>query len=115
MARQEKYLISAEGNVHFRIDIVLKDSRTGQPICVLDTKYKAETVPSPEDLAQVIAYATAGGCDDAILIYPAHGSGSFDHRVGHIRVRSIAFSLQDDLEAAGTVFARELLEGLRVA
>jgi 5-methylcytosine-specific restriction enzyme subunit McrC len=113
VAPQEKYLISAEGDVHFRIDIVLKDSRSHRPVCVVDTKYKADPFPSSDDLAQVIAYATAEDCDQAILVYPAPGAALFDRRVGRIRVRSLSFALEGDLEDAGARFAGELLKGLR--
>ncbi|HWN43108.1 MAG TPA: restriction endonuclease [Thermoanaerobaculia bacterium] len=93
----------------FKIDGVLYERSTGQPLLVLDTKYKDEPSPTTADIAQVVAYAEAKGCRDAVLVYPVDLRTSFDIRVGTIRVRTLAFRLDGDLEANGLHFLGRLL------
>jgi len=68
---QERVSITADSSLHFDIDLVLYDGNSGDPICVLDTKYKNAQGPAPSDIAQVVAYASAKKCTKAILIYPS--------------------------------------------
>jgi 5-methylcytosine-specific restriction enzyme subunit McrC len=99
-----------EGEVlSFRIDLVLYDAETGQARCVLDTKYKARERPEPDDVAKIVAYAEMKGCNEAILVYPIPLSKPLDEPVGNIRVQSMTFSLQDNLEETGQAFMRCLL------
>lgn len=71
---------------------------------VMDTKYKADDLPSADDIAQVIAYAESIGCRDAILVYPYGSIKRQDFFVGRIRVRSLAFLIENDIAAAGKGF-----------
>lgn len=78
---------------------------------MLDTKYKAPTAPASSDIAQVVAYAEATGCEEAILVYPMALVEPLDIRVGRIRIRSLTFSLAGDLEQAGYRFLEDVLVG----
>ena len=98
---------SAGNGPHFDIDLVLYDMASGTVRCVLDTKYKAPDTPSTADISQVVAYATAKDCDEAVLIYPTQLPSPLDAFVGEkqkIHVRSLVFALDGDLEAAGQRF-----------
>lgn len=106
---QEQVDIS-NGEFHFNIDLVLYDIAIGNVRCVLDTKYKAPEKPSLDDIAQVVAYAEAKGCKEAILIYPTTLAKSIDTCIGDIRIRSLTFSLKDDLDYAGNAFLKALFQ-----
>jgi 5-methylcytosine-specific restriction enzyme subunit McrC len=93
---------------HFAVDLTLYDATTGRVRAVLDTKYKAPATPAAEDVAQVVAYAEAQRCRDAVLVYPVPLASPLDARVGDIRVRSLTFALAGDLRAAGADFAQAL-------
>lgn len=112
---QHKLSIDEEQGLHFKIDLMLSDAKTGAVRCVLDTKYKGTAHKDFAkdligDLQQIVAYAEATGCREAILIYPKP-AGPFDRQVGDIRVRTLAFSLDGDLEQAGQAFLQTLLRG----
>lgn len=104
---QEKVPLGS--GLSFSIDGVLYDREAGRPVLVLDTKYKDAPSPSAADIAQVVAYAEAKGCRDAILVYPVDLRAPFDIQVGTIRVRTLAFRLEGDLEAHGLQFLGRLL------
>ncbi|MBD2183390.1 restriction endonuclease [Planktothrix sp. FACHB-1355] len=95
--------------IYFDIDLVLQDVATGVAKYVLDTKYKVPTAPASSDIAQVVAYAEATGCEEAILVYPTSLIEPLDIRVGRIIIRSLTFSLAGDLEQAGYIFLQDLL------
>ena len=105
---QEKVAIGGDGRLHFDIDLVLTDDDTGQVRSVLDTKYKDTDYPSEADIQQIVAYAEAKSCNDAVLIYPTRHVISSDIVVGKIRVRRLTFALDGDLEKCGEEFLREL-------
>jgi 5-methylcytosine-specific restriction enzyme subunit McrC len=106
--RQERYNIGSHSGLHFTIDLVVYTA-AGSVRWVGDTKYKApSTTPDSRDILQVVAYAQAKGAPEAVLIYPASLERPIDVNVNGIRVRSLAFSLADDLETAG----RRLVENL---
>ncbi len=105
---QERVELSRANALHFEIDLVLYDYSSGQPLTVLDTKYKAADKPATEDIFQVVAYAETKGCRQAVLIYPTPLPHPLDEQIGDIRVRTLTFSLAGDLEAAGEVFLRQL-------
>jgi len=108
---QEKVDIDEDGYVSFAIDLVLYDKVNNIVRCVLDTKYKTNQTPLPADVSQVATYAIAKNCKDAILVYPTSNILAYDQFIGEsdIRVQSIGFDLNDDIEAAGQVFLRQLL------
>jgi 5-methylcytosine-specific restriction enzyme subunit McrC len=105
---QEKVDVGAENAMRFNIDLVLSDAETGETHCVLDTKYKAKRRPDQSDVSQVITYAEIKDCDQAMLIYPEPLSEPLDEWFGSIRVRSMTFSLEGDLEQAGRSFLKSL-------
>ena len=109
LSAQERVVISDAEHLHFNIDLVLSDASTGRPMCVLDTKYKAKETPDPSDITQVIAYAEIKHCNSALLIYPQPLSKPLDASFGKIRVRSVTFSLEGDLEEAGRLFLDSLI------
>ena len=99
-----------EHKVDFRIDLLLIDRHTGNPLCLLDTKYKSPESPSPDDVQQVIAYAKALSCPEAVLVYPRHLPKPFDHMVGgDTHVWTTTFGLSDDLEAQGQAFLQTVM------
>lgn len=93
------------------VDVVLVDADTGQVRYVLDTKYKVPAgKPSEKDIYQVVAYAQDRHCSEAVLVYPATLPQPLDtHWGGSVRVRSLTFALDGELEAAGLTFFKELL------
>ncbi len=112
LQRQERYAIGRQGALHFVIDLVLYDRVTGQVRCVLDTKYKAPgAMPDAADIAQIIAYAQAKAAPEAILIYPVELAEPVDATVNQIRVRTLTFPLDGDLENAGQRFLQSLAIG----
>lgn len=108
----EEFPISL-GEVHtirFGVDILLTDVSTGKPLCLLDTKYKDVDSPSTSDVQQVIAYAKALGCKEAILVYPTPPKYHFEAHVGgDIHVWTAAFSTEGDLEANGHALLQQVL------
>jgi 5-methylcytosine-specific restriction enzyme subunit McrC len=104
---QEKVSLDSSGTLHFNVDLVLCDAGN-IPLCVLDTKYKTGSGPSPDDVGQVIAYAEAIGCREAILVYPGLLERPLDEYIGSIRVRSLTFAIQGNLAKAGQAFLQRL-------
>jgi len=105
---QERVNIGETGSLYFDIDLVLSEVDTGLTRCVLDTKYKDSGKSAPDDIHQMISYAHTKGCSEAILVYPTPLKQPFDETIRGIRVRSLTFSLDDDLEQAGRAFLQSL-------
>jgi len=105
---QERIPLSA-GGLAFIADGVWYDRATGAARGIFDTKYTTTPEPAADDIAQVVAYAKAKNCRDAALIYPAIPARPVDLLVGDIRVRSLGFPLDDDLDAAGRGVLARLL------
>ncbi len=112
---QESVDIDEAGNINLRIDLVLYLKHTGQPICVLDTKYKTPEKPSQDDIAQANLYADVIGCKQAILIYPEKISRPMDQVVGGIRIQTATFNIGGDIEEGGKEFLDEILEDRIIA
>ena len=108
-----QYSVRFTGADEFRmsIDLLVEDRRTGEPLWVLDTKYKTPERPSESDIQQVIAYAAHRNCRAAGLVYPKALNHPIDGHFGDsgIRVRSLTFDLGEDLEANGQRFLGELI------
>ena len=68
------------------------------------------TFPSSRDVEQIVAYAEIKRCKEAILIYPKSLDQPLDEMFGDIRVRSLSFSLDGDLDLAGRQFIRGLFD-----
>jgi 5-methylcytosine-specific restriction enzyme subunit McrC len=103
----EKVVVGDETKFRFEIDLVLY--KNGKACCVLDTKYKEPDIIKNEDLYQIHYYADLKGTQDAILIYPRHSKKIVvPPSKSGIRVRSLYFSLEGDLDEAGFLFLDEL-------
>jgi 5-methylcytosine-specific restriction enzyme subunit McrC len=105
---QEQVIVGPDQALQFNIDLVLYDSH-GRPQLVLDTKYKTPTGPSNPDFNQVLVYAQAKGCQQAVLVYPERLPRPLDVSLGGVRVRSLTFSLAGDLAENGRRFLAQLL------
>ncbi len=100
--------INISDRISFKTDIVIYENSTGKPCCILDTKYKAPSSPAADDVAQVIAYAVSKQCQEVILVYPTSLKYPLNGLVGNIRVRSLTFSLNSNLQQAGETFLQNL-------
>lgn len=98
---QQRVDISEAGEFCFRIDLVIFDTETDTVRWVLDTKYKRPQAPSTDDIAQVGFYAQLTDCTEAVLLYPSAQTKQLDCMAGDIRVRSLAFDLNGDIDVAG--------------
>ncbi|HEY9892630.1 MAG TPA: restriction endonuclease, partial [Candidatus Sericytochromatia bacterium] len=105
----QQHRVTHDQNYFDRIDLLLCDIETGKVQYVLDTKYKAPDRVDSGDRHQIVAYANAVKCNNAILIYPQHLNHPLDIKNGDLRVRSLNFSLNDDLNEAGKIFLTSLL------
>jgi len=104
---QERHPLSEQ--LHFAIDLVLYDRAEGKAVAVLDTKYKApEHGPETTDVAQVVAYAAAKGVAEALLIYPLALHEPLETTVGGVRVRTVSFALEGDLDNNGMQLLKKL-------
>jgi 5-methylcytosine-specific restriction enzyme subunit McrC len=106
---QERASLDGTSGLYFDIDLVLRDTSSGKIMCVLDTKYKDPATPATDDIAQIVAYAEKMGCQEAILVYPRGLSRPFEALVGDIRVRSLSFPVDGDVDEAGHRFMRTVL------
>lgn len=96
------------GILKFKIDLIVYEVATGKPRYILDTKYKLKL--TNDDVFQVVTYAVSKNCPQAVLVYPTPLTQSLDETLGNIHVRSLVFSLNDDLEKAGKAFLKALLK-----
>lgn len=103
---QERLQLSGDA-ITFVLDILVRD-RSGRPLRVVDTKYKHATAPSFDDVAQVVAYATAVHATEAVLVYPV--PFEWTAMIGPIRVRTVGIRLDGDVNDAADVLSRELLQ-----
>jgi len=106
--KSQERIILGEGAPIFIVDLVLCDALTGQPLGVLDTKYKVPERAGQEDIYQIVTYAKLMNCREAILIYPTRLGQSLDINIGDVHVRSLTFALDGDLEQAGQEFLSKL-------
>ena len=103
---QETVFVGARRELQFTIDLVLYDD-DGRPHTVLDTKYKTPDAAATGDVSQVVTYAQAKGCREAVLVYPQTLARPLDVHVGNVHVRSLAFAPEG--EPAGQEFLAVLL------
>ena len=109
---QETFTIGEKGALRMVMDLVIYDRETRSPLCVLDTKYKAQSTVSNDDYNQAVAYADAAGCENAILIYPKELEYPFDEKPGGIRVKTAVFNISSDMDQAGEKLLARLYEVL---
>ena len=106
---QDRVPLGASHDLYFNIDLTLYDALTGKTLMVLDTKYKSSEAATTKDVAQVIAYAEAKNCMNAVLIYPKPLEQPLDIQVNKIRVRSAVYQLDTELEKSGNQLLQNLL------
>ena len=106
---KQQHRVTHDQNYFDRIDLLLCDIATSKVQYVLDTKYKAPDKVANNDIHQIVAYANALKCQNAILVYPQNLKQPLDIKNDDIRVRSLTFSLDSDLNEAGKTFLTSLL------
>ncbi len=106
---KQQHQVEIGQNRRFSIDLLLCDAATRETLAVLDTKYKAPDKAADADIHQMVSYATATKCNQAILIYPKYLTQPLDVKSDDIRIRSLIFSLDDNLDSAGQTFLKNLL------
>jgi 5-methylcytosine-specific restriction enzyme subunit McrC len=104
---QEQVVVGPNEALRFNIDLVLYDA-LGQPRLVLDSKYKTPEAAGNPDFNQVLVYAQAKGCRQAVLIYPEPLPRPLDVTLAGVRVRSLTFSLQGDVAENGRILLENL-------
>lgn len=105
---QERVPLGPQSDLQLAIDMVVYDE-AGRPFLVLDTKYKSTPKPEAADIQQIVTYAEAKQCPQAILVYPQPLAAPLDLQVGKIRVRTLHFALDAPAAAAGAAFLQRLL------
>ncbi|MEG4631356.1 restriction endonuclease [Microcoleus sp. AR_TQ3_B6] len=106
---KQQHRVTHDQNYFDRIDLLLCDIVTSKVQYVLDTKYKATDKVASNDIHQIVAYANALNCQNAILVYPQNLKQPLEIKHGDIRVCSLTFSLDRDLNEAGKTFLASLL------
>lgn len=104
---QERVTLGPQSELQFDVDLVLYDGN-GRAHTVLDTKYKTPAKPANDDVSQIVTYAKAAGCREAVLIYPMALERPLNVMIGDVHLRSLAFALDSDLEQAGERFLTNL-------
>jgi 5-methylcytosine-specific restriction enzyme subunit McrC len=102
--------VGVGGDLHLRLDLLVSDTRTGNSLVVLDTKYKLDETPADSDRHQVVAYAVAVGAREAWLVYPRAMPLREVANYGGIRVRQIGFDLSGSLCMSGATLVQALGE-----
>ncbi|MDJ0600917.1 MAG: restriction endonuclease [Crocosphaera sp.] len=93
-------------NFSFKIDLIIYNKNTQDNLYVLDTKYK--TTITQNDIYQIITYTFEQNCNYAILITPSPNN-SIDDKVNNIYIRTINFSLDENIETEGNKFLQQLI------
>jgi len=115
LAAQERFDVDAGRQHVAQVDLLIRESRSGSPLAVLDTKYKSSKLPSLADLYQINAYADLVGASFGFLTYPSNQVSRYQTTMGTTRISTLGFDLSGDLEAAGAVFLAQLVEALELA
>jgi 5-methylcytosine-specific restriction enzyme subunit McrC len=105
---QETVYVGDNHDLHLQIDMVLYDEN-GHASAILDTKYKTPSKPSQADISQIVTYAKAKNCHEAILVYPEPLPRPLDIWLDDLHIRSLTFPLDSDLETAGQQFLQNVL------
>ena len=61
------------------------------------------------DISQIVTYALSKNCDEAILLYPTDQIDEIDQQLNNIRIRSLSFSLDNNLDEEGKEFINKIL------
>lgn len=104
---QETIVLGENGELRFDVDLVLY-GQNGRALAVLDTKYKAAETAANADVSQIVTYAQARQCRQAVLIYPQPLARPLNVQIGAVQVRTLTFPLDRPLDQAGDIFWRQL-------
>jgi len=107
---QEKVSISGSTEIKFYIDLVIYDKKSGEDLVIVDTKYKVAQNVTSSDFSQVVTYALAKNCKEAVLIYPEKKMGSYNGTISDIRVRGLAFDITGNIDKEGELFLENFLQ-----
>jgi 5-methylcytosine-specific restriction enzyme subunit McrC len=107
VSRQHRLQTGGDIGLTFVMDVVISDP-FGHAIAVLDTKYKPESRPSPDDVYQVVAYATHLGITRAVLVYPTPVV-PISTRIGGVDVTALGFGIGGSLPSAIDRFLGDLV------
>lgn len=113
LRKQVRHYLGDGDQVYFQIDIVIIDRGTGEAVCVLDTKYKKDRVPSSTDIQQAVAYSVQVNTDKACLVYPSVNTQLQERSVGPdsaVVIYPLVFDLSKDLQDAGNEFLLSLMQ-----
>ncbi len=99
---QTKLLLDSSWS--FIPDLMICDRATNQARWILDTKYKNPSSPSNEDISQVSFYTQLTNAPEAILVYPSKLNQDIEITINGVQIRSLSFSLENDLELSGHQF-----------
>jgi 5-methylcytosine-specific restriction enzyme subunit McrC len=100
----------APAKLKFKMDIVLRD-KAGNALAVVDTKYKADERPKPDDVNEVIAYSHVMNTHKAILVYPSSATKSARWQPQDILISVMTFDISRE-DLGGPAFLSELNEVL---
>lgn len=99
---QNRKVIDPGSSLHFRLDLALTGPGDSGITWVVDTKYgRPHALPGADDIAQVVAYATAVGAKSALLIYPSAREPYLSAHVGDVHVQTRSFPLDRSADEAG--------------
>jgi len=112
---QHRAPLEGSPGLAFHIDLVLREGRRGRVLAVLDTKYKALAEPASEEVQQVVAYAVRLGATRAFLVYPTVAAQGRAFKVGDVKVETLGFALEGELEEAGQAVLKGVLAGMKNA
>lgn len=112
LKRKESFNVDSSNALKLEMDLVLYDTNSGAPVCVLDTKYKTHNTVRPEDYYQVLAYAENIGCTESVLIYPLELGKPLDVKPRNIRVRGLSFDIGKDVEESGSLLIENIYKSL---
>lgn len=98
------------GDMRIAIDLVIKDRSSGDPVCVLDTKWKSAEKPANSDLYQIHFYANATGSRCAGLVYPTPLATPLDANLDGVLLRSLVFDVSAEVDRAGEQFMIQVEE-----
>lgn len=105
---KQQHQIEVGQDRQFILDILLCDAATGEALAVLDTKYKSPEKAANSDIHQMISYANTTNSKQAFLVYPVDLKQELSIQSHDINVRSLTFSLDNNLECAGQTFLKKL-------
>lgn len=112
---QKRQYLDYKQSFFFDIDLVIENPLTQQVEYILDTKYKITPKPKTSDIFQIMAYGHSVQCNSAILVYPQKVETILDSNSHGLHLRSLVFSLGEDLEIAGQQFLKDLLSSKAIS